>query len=197
MIQESNHEDTHGMFYTKKEPRKSFSTYMRNQNKLYVNSLNVIDRKAAIMIRVNATIISGIVIFFEHIQGIPQGLTIGLVMVIASFISLLTALSASRPNTFSVMKRHKNTIFKKYPNIEENIFLVGLYDNISLQEYEAAYDKLIKSQELQVGNQIRTMYLFERQLKRAFILIEIAYGSFIIGFIIVVLTFIISNLTNQ
>ena len=32
-----NNEEVHGKFYTHKEPRKSFATYMRNQNKLYVN----------------------------------------------------------------------------------------------------------------------------------------------------------------
>ena len=41
------------IFDTKKEPRKALQTFLRNQNKLNVNAINVIDRKAAIMIRVS------------------------------------------------------------------------------------------------------------------------------------------------
>lgn len=39
----------HGLFYTKKEPRKAMSTFLRIQNKFLVNSLVVSDRKAMII----------------------------------------------------------------------------------------------------------------------------------------------------
>ena len=196
MSKENQTKEPKGLYYTKKEPRKAFATFMRNQNKMYVNSFNMIDRKAAIMIRVNATIISAIVIFFEHINDLDYGAIIGIVMVISSFISLMFAINASRPNTFSLLKRYKNNIGDKYPNLEENIFGVGMFDSVSLEDYEEAYNKLASSQELQIGNQVRTMYIFEAQVKKAFSHIEIAYTSFMIGFVIVVLAFLFSNFSN-
>ncbi len=179
-----------GLYYTKKEPRKSFATFMRNQNKVYVNSFNMIDRKAAIMIRVNAAIISAIVIFFDTVQHLRFGNFIGVIMVICSFVSLMFAINASRPHVFDLFSRFRRKVGSKHPNLEENIFGVGMFDQVTLEEYEAAYDKLVQSQELQIGNQIRTMYIFERQIKNAFLQIEIAYAAFMIGFGLVVIAFI-------
>ncbi|WP_205728656.1 hypothetical protein, partial [Flavobacterium sp. J27] len=65
------------LFETKKEPRKSLQTFLRNQNKMVINSFNMIDRKAAIMIRINATIISIIIVFFENVKDIKMGIYIG------------------------------------------------------------------------------------------------------------------------
>jgi len=186
-------QESHGLYYTKSEPRKSFSTFMRNQNKFYLNSFNIIDRKAAIMIRVNATIISGIVILFQYMQNIPYGTYIALVMVVSSFISLMFAINASRPHFYSLGKRFRSMVASKHQNLEELIYGVGMFDQVSIEEYEAAYNKLLNSQELQIGNQVRTIYLFEKQIKNAFRHIEIAYDAFMVGFGLVVLAFIFIN----
>ncbi|MEL7119700.1 MAG: Pycsar system effector family protein [Bacteroidota bacterium] len=186
--------EIHDLFYTKSEPRKAFATFMRNQNKFYVNSFNIIDRKAAIMIRVNSTIISAIVVFFDYVQNIQYGTFIAVIMVLFSFFSMLFAINASRPQVFSLSKYYKTKVVKKYPEKEKNLFLLGMHHRVSLEEYEEAYDKLVKSQELQIGNQIRTMYAFEKQIFLSFNQIEIAYWSFMIGFSIVVAAFIIGAL---
>jgi hypothetical protein len=186
-------EEPRPLYYTKKEPRKAFSTYLRNQNKGFINSVNMVDRKAAIMIRVNSTIISAIIIFFDRVSDIPFGIFIGITMVVCSFTSLMFAINASRPNLFSILRRGKQ-IQDKYPNLEETLFSVGANSHVSLEEYEAAYDKLIKSQELQVGAQVRTMYLFEKQTQSAFAHIEFAYLSFMIGFSVIVIAFVLGNL---
>ncbi|MEN0004687.1 MAG: Pycsar system effector family protein [Bacteroidota bacterium] len=188
--EEEEEEEMHGLYYTKSEPRKSFATYMRNQNKFYVNSFNVIDRKAAIMIRVNSTIISAIVVFFEYVQSIQYGTFIAVIMVFFSFISMIYAINASRPAVFTMSKYYKSKVEHKYPQKENNLFIIGMYPKISLEEYEAAYDKLVRNQELQIGNQIRTMYVFEKQVYHAFHQIEIAYWAFMIGFSIVVFAFV-------
>ncbi|MEO0339864.1 MAG: hypothetical protein AAF242_11670 [Bacteroidota bacterium] len=182
--------EEHGLYYTKSEPRKSFSTFMRNQNKFYVNSLNIIDRKASIMIRVNSTIISAIVLFFEYVQDIKFGTLIGIVMVLASFISMISAINASKPYSFSMYKFYQEKVQRKHPEMEKNLFVIGMYPKVSLEEYEAAYGALVNSQELQIGNQVRAMYTFEKQVHRAFAQIDIAYGAFMIGFLIVILVFL-------
>lgn len=37
---------------TKKEPRKSMGVYLKNQNRLIMNSIAIADKKAAILIRI-------------------------------------------------------------------------------------------------------------------------------------------------
>lgn len=192
--QVTDHEESKGLYYTKKEPKKSFATFQRNQNKLYVNSFNMIDRKAAIMIRVNATIISAVVIFFEKIKDIDFGMFIGVAMVIFSFISLLFAVNASRPHSFSIHKKYRRIIRNKYKNLKENIFFVGVHNKTSLEDYENAYSELVKSQDLQIGNQIRSQYIMEKQIGSCFIQLEISYFSFLLGFIITVIAFVWANI---
>ncbi len=187
-------ENPKGLYYTKKEPRKSFATYQRNQNKFYLNTLNLIDRKAAIMLRVNATILSAAVIFYKNISAIEYGEMIGTILIVFTFISLTFAILASRPNSLSFHRRFKRDISSKYQLNEENLFMVGMASAMTLEEYEKAYDQVVKSQELQIGNQIRIMYLLEREMKRGYTYLELAYNSFLLGFLVLILVFIFGTL---
>ncbi|MCR8667427.1 hypothetical protein NO995_07030 [Aestuariibaculum sp. M13] len=184
------------LFHSKKEPRKALQTFLRNQNKLVINSFNMIDRKAAIMIRINATIISVIIVFFDYVKDIKMGNYIGGIMVVASFISLILAINASRPHIFKLYRRFKNKIGGKYLGLEHKVFSVGMFDREPLEDYLKAYDKVLKSQELQVGNQIRTMYLLEKYTKDAFLHLELSYWAFIIGFSSMVFLFIVGTIIN-
>ncbi|MEM1358451.1 MAG: hypothetical protein AAGF89_09640 [Bacteroidota bacterium] len=177
-------------FDTATEPRKSLSTFLRNQNKLYVNAINVIDRKAAIMIRVNSTIVSAILIFFQYVAEIQYGVFIGIVMIMASFSSLMLAINASRPHVFSLL-RSSQKIKREYAKPEESMFVLGAHAKISLEEYQAAFERVVNNQSLQIGNQVRTMYLFEQQQLKSFTRIELAYLAFMAGFSISVLTFLV------
>jgi hypothetical protein len=153
----------------------------------------MIDRKAAIMIRVNSMIISARVILFDRVSDIPFGAFSGITMVVCSFISLMFAINASRPHLFSILRRGKQ-IADKYPELEETIFTVGANTDVTLEEYEAAFNKVIKSQELQVGTQVRTMYLFEKQAQSSFSHIELAYLAFMVGFSVAVGAFVLGYL---
>ncbi|MEO0572175.1 MAG: Pycsar system effector family protein [Bacteroidota bacterium] len=187
-------EDKSGeLFWTRKEPRKSLATFQRNQNKFLVNSLNQMDRKAAMMIRTNTTLISGVVVFFEYISDIKNGALIGGVLVVCSFISLILALIAAKPPISKIMADHKNKVLSKYPKPIHNLFIVGMMGHLSLKDYEKAYDELVQNQELQIGNQVRSNYAIETNLVRGFRLLEFSYNSFITGFVFTVLVFIFSN----
>ena len=178
-------------FGMKNEPKKTLQTYLRNKSKLQINSFNIIDRKAAIMLRVNSAIISAIIIFYNKIEMIPFGMIIGIVLIVSCLFSLMFALNASRPHVF-------NTIFcfnkdAKIDRVkpEEHIFVAGSTAGLSLKEYMQAYDKVVRSQKLQIGNQIRAMHFFENYSRKAFIQIEISYLAFMFGFFSTVVLFVI------
>lgn len=193
-VEEQNANENHDLFWTKKEPRKSLATFFRNQNKLMVNMLNMMDRKASMMIRINSTLVSGILVFFEHISKIEGGKFIGLIVVVFSFISLVTSVFAARPPITKFNKDFRRKIGSKYPKTSKNIFMVGLTSNLNLDEYEDSYNELVNSQELQIGNQVRTHYVFESELKKGFKMLEFSYNSFLIGFVLAVLIFLFNQL---
>jgi hypothetical protein len=56
------------MFGTLSEPRKVLTWYLRNQNKIEVNLINIRDKKAAIIIRISTTVISGLIVFHDYID---------------------------------------------------------------------------------------------------------------------------------
>lgn len=192
--QQNNLVGEKNLFQTESEPRKALFTFLRNQNKFYVNTFNIIDRKAAIMIRINSMIVSVVVIFFQYIQQIQHGVPIGITLITCSFISLMLAINASRPSVFSFIKKYTKHVSKKYSQIEERIFAIGFNDNVSLEEYEKAFDKIAKSQRLQIGNQVRAMYLFEKQQRKAIMLMEFSYIGFLSGFTIAVVMFVVGVL---
>jgi len=181
------------MFDSKKEPRKSLQTFLRNQNKLNVNSVNVIDRKAAIMIRVNSMIISAVVIFFTRIEAVANGYYIGLILMISCFFSLMFALNASRPQSFSKLFLFKRIVKKRKLTPEERIFIAGASADLSAEEYEKAFHNIVNNQKLQIGNQVRATYMLEKHIKKAFIFIELAYLAFMIGFMSIVVLFVIAR----
>jgi len=182
-----------GMFDTQKEPRKSFATYQRNQNKFYLSTLNLIDRKASIMLKVNATILSASVIFFNYITEINFGIRIAAILITTSFVSLIFSILASKPNSISFYRRFKRNIVSKYKKEEENLFMVGMSSNKTLEQYEKAYSKVLKSQELQIGNQVRVMFLLEKEMKRGYFYLELAYSSFLIGLLILIIVLFFAN----
>ncbi|MEM6532569.1 MAG: hypothetical protein AAF654_08090 [Myxococcota bacterium] len=182
------------LYWTKKEPRKSLATFQRNQNKIMVNMVNVLDRKAAILIRINTALISGIVVFFEHISEIENGSTIGLVLVSCCFVSLVLALLAAKPPLTRLKKKHQRELVAKYPAPETHSFMVGLSGHLTLDEYEDVYHKIVQSQELQLGNQIRMHYVFEKNIVIGFKILEYSYNAFLLGFVFTVVTFVLSNI---
>lgn len=111
-----------------------------------------------------------------------MGKYIGAVMVIASFVSLILAINASRPHIFKLFRRFNKHLGRQTSNLEEKLFSVGMFDNVPLQDYLEAYDKVVKNQDLQVGNQIRTIYVLERYTKDAFLHLELSYWAFMMGF---------------
>ncbi len=183
-----------GNFETRKEPRKSFQTFLRNQNRLYINSFNIIDRKASIMIRMNSIIISGIFLFYNNVKDVELGSLIGLILIVCCFLSLLFALNASRPNSFGTLFFIKQNNKKRQLKVEETIFTSGVNTHLSEEDFEKAFDKIVKDQKLQIGNQARAIYMFEKKIRSAFFNIEISYLIFMFGFVAVVLLFIIGNL---
>lgn len=181
------------LYQIKKDSGKMLHTYLRNQNRSYNNSFNMIDRKAAIMIRMNTTIISAVIILFRHIAMITYGRFIGISLVITSIFSLAFAMEASRPMVLDYLLGFRRNAKSRFSKLEQDIFAVGMTPDAELSEYEKAFDRLIKKKEFQIGAQVRTMYLFEKKIKKSFIMMELSYTLFIAGFITAAAAFVIGN----
>lgn len=182
----------HGLFYTKKEPRKSMSSFLRNQNKFIISSVTIADRKSMILIRLNSSIVTGTIVFHEYIDtNVPLGQYIGLVIIIGMTISLVLAILVAKPTNEIMNKILKSEIEPAHPKLSENSFFIS--KKTTINDYETALDEIVNSQELQIGNQIRAHYLLNIIVGRSFRLLDIAYNFFLGTFILVAIIFIIGR----
>jgi len=180
------------IYNTKKEPRKSMGVYLKNQNRLIMNSISIADKKAAILIRINTAIISALIVFESYFKGnaaINQQII--QVLIIGLSISLIFAILAAKPFSYIMYKVFNKTIKKKYPKLEENNFM--LFEVPEFDKYERSMQKVLESQNLQIGNLTRFNYFMSKSISRNYLQLEIAYTAFLITFLIVTVLYIISN----
>ncbi len=189
---ELNQLNMQGTFGTVAEPRKALSTFFRNQNKFEVSGVAILDRKASIVIRICATTISAVIAFNQQIESnVDGGNIISLVLLIGLSASLVFAILATKPSTKGLRKLVKNQVTPIHPDLEENIFYV--WDNENLADYEKAMEKVIKSQDLQVGNMIRANFLLGRKNVNSARLIDFSYDAFLFSFVVSGIVFILAR----
>ncbi len=178
-----------GLFYTKKEPKKSFTNFQRNQYRALFNSMALTDRKSMILVRINTTLVSVLIVFNQYIiEHVPLGSVIIVTALIGVGISLILSLLSSKTPGFLIKKTLNNQIFSQYPDLEHNLLIT--FNNPSLQDYETAMDEVVRSQELQIGNQTRSSFLFNRILMRQYRLLDFSYNAFIVTIIAIILIFL-------
>ena len=182
-----------GRFGTIGEPRKSLSTFFRNQNKLDISLVSILDRKASILINICSTIISALVVFNDFIESnVVNGRWIAIVLIIGLMITLVLAILATKPFASKIRDIINNEIKPKYPHLEQNLF-AGSQLDCSLEEYEIAMEKLVQNQDLQIGNQIRASYMIGQNNRFKAKLVDMAFNIFLFSFVIVGFIYIISK----
>lgn len=192
LVSKAKHNSTDPSYDTKKEPRKSLGVYLKNQNRLIMNSIAIADKKAAILIRINTAIISALIVFESYFEGNASfSEKIIPVLIIGLSISLIFAILAAKPFSYTMYKVFNKTIKKKYPKLEENNFM--LFEVPEFGEYERSMKKVLKSQNLQIGNLTRFNYFMSKSISRNYLQLEIAYTAFLITFLIVTVLYISAN----
>ena len=179
------------LYSTKKEPKKSLTNFQRNQFRTLFSSMALSDRKSMILVRINTTLISALIVFHSYVeQNVPMGSIILIAALIGIGISLIAGLLSSKPS--GIKKVLNQQILPKYPHLKDNVLLY--FGAPSLDEYEEAMDDVVRSQELQIGNQVRTSYLINSMLLRQYRWLKFSYNAFIITFIIVISVFLVGVL---
>ena len=187
-----NEKNTFGKFGSATEPRKSLSTYLRNQNKFEVSAISILDRKAAVLIKICPTIISGLIVFHNYIEtNVAGGHLIMITLLVGLLTSLVLAILSIKPSTRGFDKIVKKHIKPLYPEKAENSFYIWEFD--SYNNYEDAMEQVFKSQDLQVGNQIKANFILAKSNVKIADLLDYAYNTFLVSFIIAAIIFILSN----
>lgn len=171
---------------------KTLDTFLKNQNRLLMSSISIADKKAAILVRLNTTLVSGLIVFEGYFDAnINLNQYIIPFLIVGLSISLFFAILVTKPFSLSLYKTLNKVIKVSYPKLEENNFF--LIDNIPFNEYEESMEKVISSQKLQIGNLTRFNYFMSRSISQKFVLLEIAYSIFLITLVGVLILYMISK----
>jgi len=180
------------LYEMKKEAPKSLQSYLRNQNKLMVSTIALLDRKAMILIRVNSTIVTALIVFQGYIiEKVALGNVIGIILVLGALGSLICAILGVKPFAQKFIKLFEKDVLPDYTKLSENNFF--LLNPLPLKEYEASMDEVVRSQDLQIGNMVRINYVLNMIVRKKFLILDWAYNIFLASFILVVIVFMISK----
>lgn len=179
----------------RKKKGQYFNSFLRNQSKFYVNAFSIVDRKAAIMIRINSMIIPVLFFLSNDMDAIVFGKAIALILISTSIISLVFAVNGSRSNFFRYRMLSKQKGNARTAALKEDIFIIGWHD-ISLDAYKKIYQKVADNTELQILNHAHVTYKMDEYLRKAFTQLELAYLAFMIGFVLSSIVFLAGVMTK-
>ena len=106
-------------------------------------------------------------------------------------MALILSILAIKPLNKFVGNSIKSQVDSSYPKLEENTFF--MWNSCNLREYEEAMMKVVNSQNLQLGNQIRANFLLARNNSYKATMVMRAYNIFLITFVVAGVLFLISK----
>jgi len=171
---------------------KGIQTLFRNTVKSHYTINEMVDKKANIMISVNAIILSLLlsgVIKDIHIDNaleiIPR-----LMLTLTSVSSIIFAIVAIRP-----MAQHGYFTEEQIRNKEGNLLFYGNFQNMSLKDYEWGMYQMLNDSEYMYNTMIRDLYFLGQKLKRKNKYIRNSLAIFLVGLITTILTYFIIEVT--
>ncbi len=176
----------------RKLPERATQTFFRANYRNHINLSIIADNKANIMISVNAIMISVLIslLTYKNItETNPMVLLPVVIFLVTGLTSLIFAVLSIRPK-ITALNEGQVSVEKA----KQNIVFFGNFVNLSLEQYEEAMDAMLRDSQLMYGNMTRDMYYLGKVLDKKYRFLTISYNIFMLGFVAVVLTFLITLL---
>ena len=164
---------------------KGIQTMLRLASGNHLRLSDMADRKANILISVNAIIISvSISVLFRKFDENPELTYPTIIFISFSVVTIVLAILATRP-VISQGKFNKEDITNK----KTNLLFFGNFYKASLEDYKWGMSIMMRDPEYLYGSLIKDVYYLGVVLGRKYKLLRIAYNVFMIGIVISVIAF--------
>ena len=172
---------------------RGIQTMFRTTTKNHYTLNEMVDRKASIMISVNAIILS---LILGKIIGEIDTICIHnspiLFMLITSAISITFAVMAIRPN-----QTHGEFTEDQVRNKQGNLLYFGNFHNMKFRDYEWGMLQMLNDGDYLYTTMIRDLYFMGQQLSKKYRYIRNALGIFLIGLVVATGAFIILSAMGE
>jgi len=170
----------------KKKEGRSVETMFRTTLSSHLQLSAMADQKAGLMISINSIIISVVITFLvRELESSPRLLVPMALLILICLITITLALLSTRP---SVRSQAQRMLLDKS---KIDLLFFGDYLALSRDEYKDAMKELIGNEERIKEVMVENIYAQGFVIERKYRLLKITYLVFMIGFPIVLLSFLI------
>jgi len=176
--------------FKEENPERGVQTMFRVTMNNHLKLSDIADTKANILLSVNAIIISMVLSNLIPKLDNPSNSYLiypTAVFIIFSVVSMVLSIMATRPKVTS----NKFTI-KDVENKKVNILFFGNFHKMKLEDYELAFQSLIRDKEYVYSSMARDLYFLGKVLNMKYRILRLTYGVFMIGMILSVIAFSIA-----
>src|SRR5436190_4534715 len=172
---------------------KGIQTMLRLASGNHLRLSEMADRKANILISVNAIIISvSVSLLFRKFETDPFLVIPTIIFLLSSVITIVLSILATRP-TVTGGKFAKEDITNK----KVNLLFFGNFYKATLEDYKWEMSIMMRDPEYLYGSLIKDVYYLGVVLGKKYKLLRIAYNIFMTGIVISVIAFTIAVFTQS
>ena len=180
------------------EPKRGIETMFRTMYGNHMKLSDMADKKASMMIQLNAVLISVIITYLGAKMGkaaavapIMSGnpvLTVPItILLITALGSVTTAILSAQPDVtaFNWLKRNPAVA----TNRRVNLLFFGQFTKLSLDDFQAGMRELMRQKDALYTNMTTDVYYLGEVLSRKYGLLRTSYSIFMVGLILTALSF--------
>ncbi|WP_223827826.1 Pycsar system effector family protein [Hymenobacter armeniacus] len=180
------------------EPKRGIETMFRTMYSNHMKLSDMADKKASMMIQLNAVLMSVIITYLgakmgkagalgpmmsgNPVLGIPMG-----ILLVTALGSVITAILSAQPDVTSF------AWLKKSPQIATNrrvnLLFFGQFTKLSLDNFQGGMRELMRQKDMLYNNMVTDIYYLGEVLTRKYRLLRTSYTIFMVGLILTALSF--------
>ncbi|MCI1187779.1 DUF5706 domain-containing protein [Hymenobacter sp. DH14] len=180
------------------EPKRGIETMFRTMYSNHMKLSDMADKKASMMIQLNAVLISVIITYLGAKMGKAGALSplMGNNPVLAIPVSILLVTALGSVTTAILSAQPDVTSFawlKKSPEIATNrrvnLLFFGQFTKLKLDNFQSGMRELMRQKDLLYTNMVTDIYYLGEVLTRKYRLLRTSYTIFLVGIILTALSF--------
>ena len=173
-----------------KKPDRGIETMFRTTSKNHLELSAMADNKANIMISVNTIILSVVVsVLIRKLYEYPNLVIPTILLVVVCLTAIVLAILATRPNVSSGVFTDTDVKEQK-----TSLLFFGNFHKMKLARYEWGMKEMMKDGEYLYGSMIKDIYFLGVVLGKKYKLLRLCYTTFMIGFVVSIIAFVIAML---
>lgn len=173
-----------------KKPTRGVETMFRLTAANQMHLSDMADNKAHILLTINSVIVSVIVSFlFRKLAEEPRFLVPAILFLITSLVTLVSAIMVTRPEV-SKSKFTGEDVQKR----KVNLLFFGNYYKLRYEDYEYGVKDMMGDKDYLYSSLIKDNFNLGIVLEKKYRKLRFAYGFFMFGFVISVISFLLAEL---